>query len=309
MSFIDSFRSKADVLEETSSFIRCTCPVCNDSSLKMNTTQGSNYYGAYRCWTNNCSNSEIRNRLGLIRDNQNDPFRPSLVFSSPKIIKPIDEDTINYPDSFEGKTFLKLSDYKPAKKTIIKSGKVVQTKTVYTYSPYLRVLRLDKVGEKKKVYIQNWDVDRGWLSGTGDRVWPCYGQMSVLESCNNWLEADSVFFVEGEKCCEFLRRRGYAAFTFMAGGFHGEPLKNALTIFRYFFPHIKNILYVCDSDTAGVLKEKYIRSGVANKLGYSSIYLPDILGKDLEGTGFDLADMNKEQLQIFSKEVKRHVNG
>ena len=300
-AFLDSFRHAAEVLEETSSFLRCRCPICGGESLKMNINPKHVRYQAYMCWSNKCSTEEIRTTLGIEKTKYiYSPFRQQ---NNIKVFTP-KEKPAYFEDNFEGSSFLRIRDYKPASSVRVKTGRTYSTKTVYSYNPYLRVLRLDKVNQDKRIYIQNWDYDRGWLSGTGDRIWPVYNSKGVILSAVNMSTADSVVFVEGEKCADYLRARGCAAFTFMASAFFGANMLNSLVVFKYFFPTIKNVLFIPDIDDAGLIKEGYVREGINKSgLGYTNLDLQKVFPyKDLKGTGADVCDLPWEPIKNAIKE-------
>ena len=309
ITFIDAFRKSVEVIEETNSFLRAVCPLCKGTSLKMNLSESHEYYGAYKCWSNNCPNEELRLALDLPKStiSNNDPFRPSNVFGKSSVFAPsklLRSATTYYPDSFAGKEFLTLRNYVPTPKVKIVSGNSLFEKSMYQYSPYLRVLRIDKQGSEKKIYIQNWTPEDGWIPGTGDHIWPVFGMNQVLLSSNNYITSDSVVFVEGEKCAEYLRSKGCAAFTFMSGAFYGDLMFKSILVFRYFFPRISNIIFIKDCDQAGTLKETYVREGFSKQgLGYASLNLEDVF-PDLE-----LKDSKKDVVDLPWKPIREAIRG
>ena len=305
MSLVTQFLSTATILQQSDTYASAECPVCKGTSLKMNIAKESEWYGAYKCWSNNCPTRDIREALGIkaapkVKSpfDKSDVFSPSQAFTSTyPLIK-----SAPPPNNFLGTNFLRLEGYQGNhKKTHLRTGGRVSTKTTYQYTPYLRVSRIDIPGQEKQIYIQSWDgPENGWLPGKGDKPWPLYGNsLEVISKCVNLRLADSVIIVEGEKACEWLRARGYAAFTFPAFAFHGSKAFSALLGFKHRFPNISNVLYIPDCDHAGALKEKYVRETCSDALLRFRDYRLDSLFS--LGKGADVADLSEAQAgQLFN---------
>lgn len=313
MTIADLILEKAPLIEKTNTFARVQCPVCKGSSLKINLSEGHSSYGAYRCWGNYCSPAKIRSELGILGEQKQfdsfsrpSPFARSNAFRQKTLIS----ETSTIENSFAGTSFVKLTGYPVNRLSVsLRVGGKSLKKTTFLYTPYCRVTRLDRGEGDKQVFLQHWvDAETGWLAGTGDYLWPVYGSTNQFRTyCQNLNTADAAIFVEGEKAAEWLRAYGYAAFTLPVFAFQGDPAKAALEIFKIFFPQVKNILYIPDEDAPGLSKEKCIRLNCDQAgLRYRDFRL-NTLFKDCAGTGFDVADLAGDQVQMFFEKVESLV--
>ena len=279
------YLNKLEVVKETSTHITCLCPVCGDDNFKIKKTNP--HKNAYRCWSNFCSPQDIQKKLGF----------KSLFPSKPKKQIPrIKPAKVN----FTGTSIARLENYLPIPiKTKKFSGGYTVEERIYPYSKTQRVLRMDNIDTKTKyVYIQYKNEDFVWVSGSGLDFWPVYSRNIETTLIDPLF--DTVLFVEGEKTAEFCKERGLAAITLMAGNFH-DGLNKSLMLFGLKYPNIRNVIYVPDADTPGLLKaDKVQESCWRYGLGCRIIKMSEIVPEPSEG--MDLADL-EETLFLNFKNV------
>jgi hypothetical protein len=309
MAFIDNLLDSVEVVERRNSYLKAVCPTCKNESLKINISPSSVGYGAYKCWSAGCDPADIRKALNLNYVESTLDLSPSSIFKKSDIFRPsksLKVDLVNNPNNFNGSQLglIDPSLYQYRQTKVVLGSQVIK-RTVYSYNPYLRILRIDRSPTKKDIYIQSWDSDAGWIAGTGDKIWPTFG---INQKLLNHKEADSVVFVEGEKAAHFLQKQGIATFTFASHCFYGSPKDSAVTIFRYFFPQIRNIIYIPDLDEAGSSKEAQVRDAFQKVgMGYSDLRLDQLFGFD-PNSSMDVADLSPLQIENLKNDLTRHTD-
>ena len=277
-----NYINKLEVIKETETHLTCVCPICGDDNFKIKKT--GKYKGAYKCWSNECSSEQIREKLGFTSIyNYSQPKRP--------IIRVTPKET-----SFTGTSLALVKDYSPIQPKIKKfSGGAVAQERIYPYSADQRVLRIDNVTSGNKfIYIQYENDSFDWVSGAGDKSWPVYtrGLEEILKNPNY----DTLLFVEGEKTAEFCKENGVAALTLMSSCFHGSELDKTLMLFFLRHPHITNVVFVPDEDKPGFKKaENFQISCWRHSVGCKVIKMSEIVASPDEG--MDLADLSQEEFK------------
>jgi putative DNA primase/helicase len=278
---------KLQIVRETPTHLTCVCPVCGDVNFKIKKTGKAK--GAYKCWSNECLPSEVKDRLGFKSIYHSKPKRPPLRIIPQEI--PFRGTTLALTDSVNYPTI-----YPKIKKF---SGGSVAEERLYPYSSTQRVLRIDNITTQTKyVYIQYQDEDFTWVSGSGSSRWPVYTH--GIDMTNT--EYDTVVFVEGEKTAEFCKERGLAAFTLMSSCFHGEELDKTLMFFFLRNPHIQNIIFIPDEDEPGFTKARNFQvSCWRHSVSCKILKMSQIVSETFEG--MDLADLTENQFQNFVSEL------
>ena len=293
MFSILKYISKLSIVKETETHYTCLCPVCGDDNFKIKRT--GKYRGAYKCWSNFCTSSLIKEKLGVKKL----PDSPS--FTSPPRIRalPVPFTGVNFvevPDSFTPLS-QKLSSY---------IGNYHILETIYPYSNTQRVLRIDNPKSNTKyIYIQYRQEDFSWACGAGPDSWPVYLrglEISILDSTK-----DTIFFVEGEKTAEFCKSRGLATLTLMSAGYY-QQLSATLMLFKLKYPHIKNFIYIPDHDSPGYKKaNSFQQCAWRNGLACKILKLSEIPNLNLF-EGMDLADFSDMQFEEFKNVIRRNTS-
>jgi len=283
-----NYLEKMEIVRETPTHLTCVCPVCGDDNLKIKKT--SPYKHAYKCWSNYCSNEDIKKALGV----------RNLIPSTTKRVLP----RIKPPQvTFNGKDIVVINNYQPLPKKIKKfGGGYTVEEIIYPYSQTQRVLRIDNITTKTKyIYIQYLDEDFTWLSGAGSSFWFVY-DYGIGEALAN-TQFDTVLFVEGEKTAEFCKERGLAAITVMSGNFH-DSLNKTVMLFKATYPHIRNVIYVPDADEPGLKKAQHVQECCwFNNIGCKIIGMSSVVAEPFEG--MDLADLDENTFRKFTDGITR----
>lgn len=284
-------KEKLEIISETSSYIKCKCPVCK-GDIKISLSNHA--YGAYRCYDNHCDPKDIRKALG-IQDTKNyhlSPYKHQLqtsVYTDNKLIKSIEHAK---PISvFEDTQFIRCDNYQPLQSTTrtFVDGSKKKT-TIYPYSTHQRVYRLDSYSppDKKQIYLQYLTEDGSWQVGNGTHTWQIYTQGLDLTQSGN-----TVMMVEGEKTAEYVKENyGIACITAAAPCYSYDYLYKILYVFFGNNPNIKQIIYVPDHDDPGYTKANKVQK-VCNylKKPCQIVSVQEYLGLSQEPEkGADLAD-------------------
>jgi hypothetical protein len=281
------YLSRLKIVKESDSHYTCICPVCGDDNFKIN--RRGRYVGAYKCWSNLCSNTEVKDHLGY-KEFAPPPPKHNYITK----LKPL-------PVSFRGSSVVTCPNYIPIKSVITRYiGNYCTKETIYQYSNTQRVLRIDNLDTQTKyVFIQTRQEDFTWSSGMGSETWPIYkrGLENIISDPN----FDTLIVVEGEKTAEALKEKGLAAITFVGPSFH-SPLNKTLLVFKSLYPHIKNFLYCPDYDEPGEKKAQRLREECW-RVGLAC----DILGiEEIVSSpepGMDLADVDENTIKTFIQYV------
>ena len=292
MSILLDNLDKLNVINQTSSYIRCICPVCKGSSLKISLSNHA--HGAYRCYDNYCDPKDIREAIGLI-DSKNyylSPFKKEIsrsVYADNQLIKKIEnaKPVIALPET----EFIRCDDYQPLEtttRTFVDGSK--KRSSVFPYSSHQRVYRLDFVTppDKKQIYLQYLDETGSWQVGNGSHTWQVFTHGLDLSRPGN-----TVLAVEGEKCAEYVKENyGIACITFAAPCYVTEYLYKVLFCFFAQNNNVRQLIYVPDHDSPGYLKAHKVQQ-VCNYLKKSCqiISVQEFLNLNKEPEqGADLAD-------------------
>jgi hypothetical protein len=256
MSILDK-RNQLQILNETKSFIQCICPVCGGSNLKISLASAS--LGAYKCWSNYCEPSEIREELGF-ENTENyylSPYKVEIsksVYSSGIDRKIHSAKPISVADEHK---VIECPDYESIASTTrtFADGSKKKT-TVYPYSETQRVYRLDSYDppSPKQIYLQWWNqATQSWELGVGNQSWRVYTR--GFDTTNG---GDTVVWVEGEKAAEHLKGLGVFAITNASHTYNYNYLYKIYMGFFLKFSKIKNVIVIPDEDEPGYHKADMI---------------------------------------------------
>jgi len=292
-----------NIVSRNSSHLICICPVCQGKKLKISLSDSAR--GAYKCWTGQCTPSDIRKALGVISEKNAhlSPFRKVNKFSP-----------------FDGaiKTRIPPISLVPMKVCRLRERFVIARRgsvspitgdyleeTIYSYTSSFRVLRVDIFSsegdrKEKQVFIQK--KENGiWIGGMPTGLIPLYANNLIFHLEN---PGNTIFFVEGEKVTEFLKREGYAAVTACTPKFNPESLVPSLKLFLFQYPFIQNVLIIPDNDDPGIHKADVVRYSCSLVgLSTSILFLEQVLQESLS-KNFDLADTTPEQFEIFKNYIQ-----
>jgi hypothetical protein len=290
------YLDRLEVLKRSSSQVVCICPVCGDDSFKISTSSVS--YGAYRCWTNQCSTEDIKTAINY--------QTVSPLFSLPKTFRaPLK--TVS-PIPFTGIRICSLEKHRSIasswKTGISNSEDLVQIKkTIYPYSPTQRLLRWDIYESKasyKRPVIQTKGLDGYWVNGVlgGREFWPLYVGFSEPKDDGN-----TVLIVEGEKTCEYVKDYLEIFAVTLSSLTFNQPESNKALAFKVFFtsyPFITNAIFIPDLDEPGLKKAKGVEQALWSiNIGYKVVPLDFFIDTSSKPSGFDLADITADELIIL----------
>lgn len=255
MTILDH-RDELQIIHETNSFLKCICPVCGGSNLKI--SLASNSYGAYKCWSNYCEPAEIRKKLGIIETEnyQLCPYKIEIPRST--YASNIDRKIHNTkPKLVNNYSLVKLKDYKAISSTTrtFADGSKKKT-TIYPYSNTQRVYRLDSYDPQspKQIYLQWLDpTTQNWELGIGNQTWSVYTRGIEGASTGN-----ASLWVEGEKSAEYAKECGLLAVTNASHTFNYSYLYKIYMGFFLKFPQISNLVVIPDEDEPGYHKAEMI---------------------------------------------------
>lgn len=280
-----------EIISRNSSYIEAKCPLCGYPNFKISLSPSTR--GAYRCWTNECSNSAIRQHLSpavispfKIPPKAPSPFRPS----RPSYIKPLELPELS----------LAIREI-PIETNIVSNT----NSTIYYYSSEKRVTRFTSSIGKKIFYPEYLRADK-WYTGLGNEVWPFYNLEELLLNINK--SHSGALMVEGEKCVNYCRYKlNIPAITSQGSSWNLDKLR--VNFFRL-SSKITHLLYIYDNDEVGYKKANLV---------YQASTLEDIPCKVLPATLFgdlpiagDLADLNLNKstfLQTCLTNYHVHRNG
>lgn len=258
MSILLDNLDKLTVINQTSSYIKCVCPVCLNPSLKISLSNHA--YGAYRCYDNYCDPKDIRGAIGLL-DTKNfhlSPYKQQIsrsVYTDNQLTKKIEsaKPVIVLPET----EFIRCDDYQPIISTTRNFVNGSKKSTIYPYSSHQRVYRLDHIEppDKKQIYLQYLDETGAWQVGNGSHTWPVYANGLDLTHPGN-----TVLFTEGEKCTEYVKENyGIACVTAAAPCFQLDYLYKIFYLFFGTNKNIQQLVVVPDNDDPGKHKAEIVQ--------------------------------------------------
>lgn len=234
---------------------RYVCPVCGGNNLTINSENG-----AYKCWTNECASSEIRNAVAPLGDNTQ-PIRPA---SRPKPqYKPAP-----IPEGASLLTADSLGDIPQIEvleegyRRPIKAPRQAQLRYTYHYSKTQWVYRYEwDNSEKESGYdktFQPWHREDGEeVCKKGDRQWFAYRLAEAIYHIERAASTPALLWGEGEKCVEIARASGVVSCTFNGSGWSEKEILVSLQQIKEADPLTVQV-FLADSDDAGRKKaEKF----------------------------------------------------
>lgn len=288
---------KLTVINQTSSYIRCVCPVCN-GNLKISLSNHA--YGAYKCYDNECSPKDIREAIG-IHDSKNyylSPYKQEIsrsVYTDNQLTSKIESAK---PVSLSCPTeLIRCDDYVPVQSTTRNFVNGSKKNTIYPYSSNQRVYRLDHIEppDKKQIYLQYLAEDGSWQVGNGSHTWQLFTHGLDLTKPGN-----TVLFCEGESTTEFVKTNyGLATITAASPCYSYDYLYKIFYVFKAKNLNIKQIIICPDYDDPGEHKaDKVLKVCHYLKLAAKKVSLDSIVGEAVF-QGADLAnfDLDKDYLE------------
>ena len=243
LDFIDSFK----VLKQTNSYIWIECPICGG------TLGISKRNGAYKCWSNECSNKSIWSEIAKT-EYRSEPL---------KIEIPIPR--VQLPQKI---SFILLNNYQPSKSKEYYSSRFNEQirETNYYYDQTHKVIRYELLDRKLKIFNPSHLIGNKWVIGS-DSDWLFYNEQFINKDGN------MIIMAEGEKTAESICQIGYACLS--APGFSS---KNWLEVsMRRIYPWIDGILYWSDNDDVGARKADHVQqSAWKANLGCEIIIHPKV---------------------------------
>ena len=299
MSILLDNLDKLTVINQTSSYIRCICPVCNNNGLKISLSNHA--YGAYKCYDNECAPKDIREAIGL-SDSKNyylSPYKQEIsrsVYTDNQLVKKIEsaKPIVALPNT----ELIRCDDYQPIQSITRNFVNGSKKNTIYPYSPHQRVYRLDHVEppDKKQIYLQYLAEDFSWQVGNGKKTWQLYQHGLDLTKPGN-----TVLFCEGEKVCEAVKENyGTACITAASPCYSYDYLYKIFYVFFAKNPNVKQIICVPDHDDPGYLKVSKVQKVCHYlKRACEVVTVKEFLGLPYEpNKGADLADFNPVECQL-----------
>jgi hypothetical protein len=259
MSILLDNLDKLTVINQTSSYIRCICPVCNNNGLKISLSNHA--YGAYRCYDNYCDPKDIREAIGL-QDSKNyylSPYKQEIsrsVYTDNQLVKKIE--SAKPVTALEDTQLIRCDDYQPLEtttRTFVDGSK--KKTSIFPYSSHQRIYRLDSYNppDKKQIYLQYLAEDGSWEVGNGQRTWQAYQHGLDLSQPGN-----TILAVEGEKTAEYVKENyGLACITFASPCYVTDYLYKILYLFFGQNQNVRQLIYVPDFDDPGILKAKKVQ--------------------------------------------------
>lgn len=261
-------------IKEGATYAEFYCPVCKEENFKITLT--GDRAGAFRCWSNSCNSSEIREALGGKTVDRQIYVKPKAVYNSVPFA--------------QGCQFINIDKYDLPATSSYWSNKYGTrvNRTEYTYSPECRTSRIDFVedGKKRKqVYPQHW-LEGEWCYGASPKF-PFYNSSYLLN------QAGIVFVVEGEKTATiFTDSLGWLALSPPGFGWTEEWLKSA---FQKLYWAVEGVFVLPDNDRVGQSKAWKVQQACW------SWHIPcEIIELPLAEEGEDAADLIQKGIDVRS---------
>lgn len=226
---------------------RYNCPVCNSKNFTINKKTG-----AYKCWSNECDNAEIRQAISPIDPDQQ-PTAPKKKTPPKPKAKPV---VIT-----ELPTWRALPGDRTYPKTInTNHARVVK----YFYGDNLYVRRVDyyKLDDRGNWYPEPYKKEIrpfcGDEMGKGDLPWDAYRLDEALTHCKDgrW-----IFAVEGEKTVEACRFLGLPTITWQGGSWTDSDLSRTIVSLKA--GECGGLIYIPDNDEPGQKKAAKVSAAAA----------------------------------------------
>lgn len=218
---------KLQLVSSTNTEKRYICPVCGGKSLKEAIRTN-----AYKCFSEYCSTSDIRAKLGYQTNDRIDPYRaPSSTYVKPVPLKSL-EPPITVQD-YQSPTSHTLGD---------------RTITNFSYSEFCMVERVDySTSGKKKELFPKYKSGNQWQYGSS----PKFG----LFNARYIKSRGSVIICEGEKTANLITSvTNYLTLSPPSFGWNENYISSNL-----FNPKITSVLYIPDNDEPGKKKASIVR--------------------------------------------------
>jgi hypothetical protein len=257
---------------------RFYCPACDGHNLTFSPT------GAWRCWNDQSREHRLEIMARLVPDFKRSTPRQSELVSSVVTLPNIHPFQLGYPLV----TDEVLSE-------------VNGTRTIYRYSQFQRVMRIDRNG-KKSIFPQFFNGS-AWVNGAGSRPWQPYGLSRLLPYPST---TNLILVVEGQKCVEIAHYRGIPALCLQGGDYSNRTTFDKLRAIK---TRLGRLLLVVlpDNDLAGTNK--------ANHIIHTARYfsLPTLLLDPLQidptlDNGDDIEQMSNLDRHLLLEVVKKKLS-
>lgn len=250
-------RNHIEKLQQSERKGRYVCPVCGGNNLTINSENG-----AYKCWTNECESSEIRNAVAPL--GVGDSTQPIRLARPKPQYKPVaipEGATLLTADGLGNIPQMEIFEVgaNPPKGT----PKGAQRRITYYYSDCQGVNRyeIDDSRESKKGYkkeFRPWHIEDGEvIYKKGDRAWFAYRLAEAIYHIERATSTPALLWGEGEKCVEIARESGIVSCTFNGSGWSEKEITASLQQIKEADPQTVQV-FLADSDDAGKRKaEKF----------------------------------------------------
>lgn len=266
-----------EIITSTNSQVTARCPIC-EAKLVI-TTKNS----AYKCVAG-CKPIDIRAKIGFPKSGTyvskiEAPVVPITLPTNIRLFKTVEK--IDIPDS----TYISNKHEQRVRRRD------------YQYTPIHKMIRIDKLVDKKKIFYQLVYDENKWVKPK-----PEHPVLSTLY-CPITFEPDNKFltFVEGEKNTVDLCNAGIVSITTSCFNWGHERLTYGL---KQFHRKISGIIYIPDNDKTGIKKAIDVQTccwkiGIPCKIiNLKKHYTkPKEDVSDLINTGVDIVQIIEEMLR------------
>lgn len=268
-----NYVDQLEFVSENNTQLTYRCPVC------FSKLQISKRKTAYMC-VSDCSSADIRRNLDI-------PFSPNYrpkVYVAPRPIplpRTIRLHTCDLDYDLEQQEFFHPKYNEPA------------IKTVYNYSPFHRIVRMDLLESGEKMFYPNKKVDDKWTI-LADDPHPFFNEINITQ------KDKFVTLVEGEKCAVALSQQGILSITPPPFGWSENKLEQG---FKRLYYDIDGVLVIPDNDSVGLTKAVRVQNAcwriglpcrILNLETYYRVEKEDVA--DLIKRGLNMIDVIRELL-------------
>jgi len=273
------YRDKLDIQSDNGSWLSCLCPVCQQKNFKINTDTG-----AYKCYTNECTARDIRNKLAMwspfILQNIYKPITPQRMYLQAE------------PRYIPHQVLSSMADH------FIQCNRVEEiARRHYIYNAYQQTVRF-VTKDGKRVVAPQYLKDDNYVSGVGIMPWELFNEQYTYNQYDDPdLQLDVrgkyICMAEGEKCAVAVTQDvdGYECLT--PAGFCWTDAFMTASMCRLHVREVRGVLYFQDHDKPGD-KKAYTVSNAAWRSGLECTVISPAFAQPDAPEGYDIADCKYE---------------